>query len=85
MTEVDGFLSRSRNPRRYSEILNLLAATPLPWSRLKRGLEADEGMEIDGSTFTDLLGTLDKFGFILREGDLYRIADPVLQHGLLRK
>ena len=48
MTEVDGFLSRSRSPRRYSEILNLLAATPLPWSRLKRGLEAGEGMGIDG-------------------------------------
>jgi hypothetical protein len=83
--EVGEFLSRSRSPRRYSEILNLLAATPLPWSGVKRGLEASEGMEMDGSTFTNLLETLVKLGFIEKEGDLYRIADPMLQHGLLRK
>ena len=83
--EVGEFLSRSRSPRRYSEILNLLAVTPLPWSGIKRGLEASEGMEMDGSTFTNLLETLVKLGFVEKEDDLYRIADPMLRHGLLRK
>ena len=84
MKEIHAFISTSRSPRRYKVILEILAMMPLSWSKIKRGLETSEGVEIDGSSFTDLINAMVKMGFVEKQNGLYRIADPVLQYALLK-
>ncbi|MEM1546532.1 MAG: hypothetical protein QXY40_03770 [Candidatus Methanomethylicia archaeon] len=51
---------------------------------IKRMLEAEEGMEIDSSNFTDLLERLVKMGILEKKDSTYKIADPITQYGIIR-
>ena len=85
MSEINSFIFKSRSSERYKIILEILATMPLPWSKIKRGLEMREGIEIDASNFTDLMNRLVKMGFVEKKDGLYRMADPVLEYALSKK
>lgn len=80
--ELQRFLIKSRAERRYKIILKTLAEKPSPWSMIKKVLEAEEGIEIDDSNFTELLERLIKMGVLEKDDKIYKFADPVLTHGI---
>ena len=53
--EIKRFLARSRNEKRYREILKAIAQGRNRWSEIKRAVELVEGVEIDDKNFNELL------------------------------
>jgi len=84
VAELQRFLTKSRAERRYKVILRTIAERPSTWSMIKRALEAEEGIEVDDSNFTELLERLIKMGVVEKEDSLYKIVDPILRHGVSR-
>ncbi|MEM0093140.1 MAG: ATP-binding protein [Thermofilum sp.] len=70
--------------RRYREILRVVAALgEARWSEVRRGVEARLG-RIPSNTLAAMLGNLVDSGFLEKGVGGYRIADPVLEHGIRR-
>lgn len=77
--EFQNFLSpRLIAKRRYTRIMRSLASSPATWSDLKRSIEALEGSAINDRTVTKLISEVVRAGFVEKEGDTYRIGDPLL-------
>jgi AAA+ ATPase superfamily predicted ATPase len=69
--------------RRYSEALRIVATlSSASWSEIKRGIEAKLG-KITDSTLANILRNLTDAGFVKKDGNEYKVADPVLHHGIL--
>jgi AAA+ ATPase superfamily predicted ATPase len=71
---------------RYGIILNLLSTVKkASWTKIKTGIELHEKRSLQSSTFTDLLNKLVKTSLIEKENGEYRIADPLLSHGIAKE
>ena len=71
---------------RYGIILNLLSIVKkASWTKIKTGIELHEKRSLPSSTFTDLLNKLVKTSLIEKENGEYRIADPLLAHGIAKE
>ncbi len=79
MEEVDRLLSKSRG--RYLHLLKAVAEGIDSWAEIKRYITAKAG-KIPDTRLASLLDSLLKFGFIEKDGNSYRIIDPILLHGL---
>jgi hypothetical protein len=79
MGEVERLLSKSRG--RYLHLLKAMAEGIDSWAEIKRYITAKAG-KISDTRFASLLDSLLKFGFIEKDGNSYRIVDPILLHGL---
>ncbi len=79
MDEIDKLLSRSKG--RYLNILKAIAEGIDSWAAIKRYLTVKSG-KIPDIRFTSLLHSLLKFGFIEKQGDSYKLIDPILLHEL---
>lgn len=78
--EVSKLLNRL-NSSKYMVILKALAVSPLRWSEIKNILVAKYGVAYD-KNLSNLLSKLIKTGIVVKEDELYRIADPVYQYAL---
>ncbi|MEM3371638.1 MAG: ATP-binding protein [Candidatus Korarchaeum sp.] len=68
--------------RRYEEVLRVIASLgEARWSEVRRGVEARLG-RVPSNTLANILRNLADSGFIEKEGDSYRISDPVLERGI---
>ena len=68
---------------RYGIILNFLSKVEkADWTEIKTAVEIHEKRSLPSSTFTDLLNRLVKTSLIEKENGEYRIADPLLAHGI---
>ncbi|HJW98432.1 MAG TPA: ATP-binding protein [Candidatus Bathyarchaeia archaeon] len=92
VVDEGGRLSRSEALKivkysvRYGIILNYLAKTGKGnWTKIKTALEIDEKRSLPSSSFTELLNRLTKTGLLEKEDNEYRIADPLLAHGIMRE
>jgi uncharacterized protein len=90
--DTGGKLARSealrivRFSRRYGVILNFLAnAGENKWSKIKSAVELDENRKLTNASITDLLNRLVKTSLIVKENGSYRIADPLLTHGVIKE
>jgi AAA+ ATPase superfamily predicted ATPase len=90
--DTGGKLSRSealrivKFSRRYGVILDFLAEKQeASWSLIKMELDVSEGRKLTNSTVSDLLNRLIKTSLVLKEDGEYRIADPLLIHGLKKE
>ena len=64
---------------RYEGIIRFLSFTSAAkWSTIKKSLEASEGRKLPDTTVSDLLAKLVDSSFLIKESDVYRIADPLL-------
>lgn len=71
---------------RYGIILNFLSKVEKAnWTKIKTALEIYEKRSLPSSTFTDLLNRLVKTSLIEKENGEYRIADPLLAHGIKKE
>jgi len=71
---------------RYGIILNFLSKVEKAnWTEIKTALEIHEERSLPSSTFTDLLNRLVKTSLIEKENSEYRIADPLLAHGIKKE
>jgi hypothetical protein len=71
---------------RYGIILNFLSKVEKAnWTKIKTALEIHEKRSLPSSTFTDLLNRLVKTSLIEKENSEYRIADPLLAHGIKKE
>jgi AAA+ ATPase superfamily predicted ATPase len=71
---------------RYGIILNVLSKVEKAnWTEIKTALEIHEKRSLPSSTFTDLLNRLVKTSLIEKENSKYRIADPLLAHGIKKE
>lgn len=82
--ELKRFLARSRNERRYREILKAVAQGRSRWSEIKRAVELAEGVEVDDKNFSELLKKLVKAGFIEKTGEEYIVPDPITARAILK-
>ncbi|WP_243671699.1 ATP-binding protein [Vulcanisaeta sp. JCM 16161] len=80
--ELKSFLTKSRAENRYKVILRIVAEKPRRWSEIKRAVEMEEGVIVNDRNFTDLLRHLINMGILEKQGDAYKIADPVLEYGV---
>jgi hypothetical protein len=90
--DTGGKLSRSealrivKHSRRYGLILNFLAQNEeASWSKIKHELELNEIRKLPNPTVTDLLNRLIKTSLVSKEEGKYRLADPLLVHGLKKE
>lgn len=68
--------------KRYREILKITTLLgEARWSEIKRGVEARHG-RIPNNTLSAMLKNLVDSGFLEKDGETYRISDPVLKHGI---
>lgn len=71
---------------RYGVILNFLSKVEKAnWAKIKAVLEAHEKRSLPSSTFTEKLNKLVKTSLVEKENSEYRIADPLLAHGILKE
>jgi AAA+ ATPase superfamily predicted ATPase len=77
--EFENFLAIHPAKKRYM-LLARRGSQPggATWSELKKTLEASEGKKISNKRVTELINNLVKGGFFVKEGERYRIADPLL-------
>ncbi|GAB6945590.1 ATP-binding protein [Vulcanisaeta sp. JCM 14467] len=80
--ELRSFITKSRAEARYRAILRFVAEGLRRWSEIKRAVEAEEGITVDSHNFTDLLTHLVKMGILEKQGDTYRVADPVMEYAI---
>ncbi|WP_245522533.1 AAA family ATPase [Vulcanisaeta distributa] len=80
--ELKSFLAKSRAENRYKIILRTVAEEPRRWSEIKRAVELEEGITVDSHNFTDLLRHLVNMSILEKQGDVYKIADPVLEYAI---
>lgn len=83
-SEFDAFLSNRKAAGRYNAIMGSLGGEHLSWARLKKSLENDTGRNINSRNFASLLNTLQGFGFVEKDGEAYRIIDPMLRYSFER-
>lgn len=77
--EFNNFLVGKETAKsRYEGIIRFLSSTPASWSAVKKSLEASEGRKLPDTTVNDLLTKLVDSSLLLKESDIYRIADPLL-------
>ncbi|MGB9719468.1 MAG: AAA family ATPase [Candidatus Anstonellales archaeon] len=85
-SELHSFLDRRAQAKgRYLALLRILARKSARWSELKRAVQIELKEEISDSQFTDYLHGLVDYGFIVKEGGLYIIPDPLLRKALMEK
>jgi len=71
---------------RYGIILNFLSKVEkASWTEIKTALELHEKRSLPSSSFTDLLNKLVKTSLLEKEKGKYRIADPILAHGIKKE
>lgn len=75
--EIRRFLAKTRNERRYREVLRAIAQGHLRWSEIKEAVEVEEGVEVDDKNFNEILQRLVKAGFIEKKNGLYMAVDKV--------
>jgi hypothetical protein len=90
--DTGGKLSRSealriaKFSRRYGVILNFLANTgETTWAKIKSAVELNENRKLTNASVTNLLNMLVKTSLIVKENGFYRIADPLLTHGVIKE
>ncbi len=79
MDEVGRLLSKSRG--RYLNLLKAVAEGIDSWAEIKRYITAKAG-KIPDTRLASLLDSVLKFGFIEKDGNSYKIIDPILLQGL---
>ena len=82
LMELEKLIEPSRN--RYLGILKAVAQGATSWSDIKAYLIVKTGY-IDDKTFTQLLKNLVKYGYLVKENNKYRIADPIVKYLVLEK
>lgn len=82
LKEFENFLLRRSSAARYRIVMKRVAREPLRWARIKAHLEGEVGTKVYDANLANLLNELVKAGFLEREDDFYKIADPVLMHAL---
>ncbi len=80
--ELRHFLANRMQARDRYRILLKALDMPRTWSELKRILEINIGRKIHPNQFTRYLRELVNYGFIVKENNLYRIADPLIKYAL---
>lgn len=76
--------SRQIAKTRYLAILRCLKATPMTWSMVRRCMEAETGTKIASPQLYRYLRELQDYGIIEKEGNQYKLADPLLGEALNR-
>jgi len=82
LKEFENFLMKRPAADRYRVIMKRIAKEPVRWAQLKAHLESETGAKIYDANLANLLGELLKAGFLERENDFYRVADPVLAYAI---
>ena len=77
--EYDKFIATRKATERYDVIMKTLAAQPSTWDSIKTQLHLETKKIIYNKNLSDLLSTLQKAGFINKDGDKYYIEDPLLK------
>ncbi len=80
--ELKHFLANRMQARERYKVLLKALEEPRTWSELKNILEMRIGRKIHPNQFTRYLKELESYGFIVKENNLYRIADPLIKHSL---
>lgn len=69
--------------KRYEEVLKTVATLKkASWTEIKRSIEARLG-RIPDPSLANILKNLMDSGFLVKEDEKYRIADPILEYGVL--
>ena len=77
--EFQNFLGpRQIAKKRYTRIMKELASGPASWSDIKRSIQVLEGRTVNDRTVTALVAELTKAGFVEKEGESYKIGDPLV-------
>lgn len=77
--EYDKFIATRKATERYDVIMKTLAAQPSTWDSIKTQLTLETKKTIYNKNLSDLLSTLQKAGFINKDGDKYYTEDPLLK------
>jgi len=77
--EYDNFMSTRVATERYEIIMKTLGAQPSTWDAIKTQLSIETKKTIYNKNVSDLLGTLQKTGFVNKKDDKYHIEDPLLK------
>lgn len=77
--EYDKFIATRKATERYDVIMKTLASQPSTWDSIKTQLTLETKKTIYNKNLSDLLSTLQKAGFINKDGDKYYIEDPLLK------
>ena len=81
--EIEHFLAqRLQAKTRYKKILECLSIEPMKWSRLKLCLETAIGRRLNNSQYTRYLHELENYSFIEKEGEEYKLADPLIRYAV---
>jgi hypothetical protein len=81
--ELKAFLQyRVGAKNRYLGILKALNIRPMRWSEIKKALEIGEKKKVNDSHILNYLENLMSYGFIEKEGNNYKLTDPLLKRGL---
>jgi len=83
--EYDRFIATRKATERYEIIMKALAAQPSTWDSIKTQLHLETKKIIYNKNLSDLLSTLQKAGFINKDGDKYYIEDPLLKQAFQSK
>ena len=79
--ELENFLAKRQAARsRYLTILRLLRS-PMKWSEVKRGVQAELGKVAD-NLFSNYLKQLVGYGFVEVVDGRYRLADPLISEAV---
>ena len=78
LKEFENFLLKRPAATRYRIIVRRVAKEPVRWGGIKAHLENETGAKIYDANLANFLDELIKSGFLMREGDFYSVADPVL-------
>ena len=77
--EYDNFMSTRSAVERYNIIMKTLATKPSSWDTIKTQLELETKKTMYNKNLSDLLDTLQKAGFVSKDGSNYIIEDPLLK------
>jgi len=83
--EYNKFIATRKATERYDVIMKTLAAQPSTWDSIKTQLHLETKKIIYNKNLSDLLSTLQKAGFINKDGDKYYIEDPLLKEAFQSK
>jgi len=77
--EFERFLSTRAAKERYELIMKGMRSGGISWRSLQDFVQLRLGQKVHDKNFCDLLGVLVKAGFVRKQGNLYSIADPLLE------
>lgn len=83
--QFDQFLQNRLGAKKYLTIIEALSQGSSSWKKIKDYVELQLSEKLYDKNFNSLLENLMSGGFVIKEGDKYKIFDPSLERALLKK